>query len=199
MDPRIPEDPAWFYSLYSGVWEDSPLTMGVDPKNPEICWATDYGNTVRSNDGGRTWVTRAFKTIGKGLVTTRGMDVTTCYGLHFDPFNPKRLFISYTDIGAFKSEDGGTSWGIATTGIPRNWRNTTYWIEFDPKVKGRGWAVFSRNHDLPRPKMWRNRTGLKYEGGVGITEDGGNSWKVSNSGHAADSRNPHPARSDEPG
>lgn len=182
MDPRVPPDPPWFYSLYSGIWDDSALTMGVDPNKPEVCWATDYGNTVRSTDGGRTWLARAFKPLGNGLVTTRGMDVTTCYGLHFDPFNLKRMFISYTDIGAFKSEDGGRTWGIATAGVPRAWRNTTYWIEFDPKVKGRGWAVYSRNHDLPRPKMWRNRAELKYEGGVGITEDGGNTWKVSSSG-----------------
>ena len=127
-------------------------------------------------------MTRAFHTLGNGLVTTRGLDVTTCYGLHFDPFDPKRMFISYTDIGAFKSEDGGKSWGIATTGIPRDWRNTTYWIEFDPKVKGRAWAVYSRNHDLPRPKMWRARAKLNYAGGVGISEDGGKTWKVSNTG-----------------
>jgi photosystem II stability/assembly factor-like uncharacterized protein len=182
MDPNVPPNPPWFYNLYSGVWDESALTMGVNPKDPEDVWATDYGNTVRSTDGGRTWVTRAFKTLGNGLVTTRGLDVTTCYGLHFDPFDLKRMFISYTDIGAFKSEDGGKSWGIATTGIPRDWRNTTYWIEFDPKVKGRAWAVYSRTHDLPRPKMWRGRTKLNYAGGVGISEDGGRTWKVSNSG-----------------
>jgi len=185
MDPNVPSDPAWFYDLYSGAWNESALTMGVNPNNPEDCWATDYGNTVRTTDGGRTWVTRAFKTLGNGLVTTRGLDVTTCYGLHFDPFDVKRMFISYTDIGAFKSEDGGKSWGIATTGIPRDWRNTTYWIEFDPKVKGRAWAVYSRNHDLPRPKMWRGRTKLNYAGGVGISEDGGRTWKVSNTGMPA--------------
>jgi len=182
LDPNVPPDPAWFYNLYSGVWDESALTMGVNPNNAEDCWATDYGNTVRTIDGGRTWVTRAFKTLGNGLVTTRGLDVTTCYGLHFDPFDVKRMFISYTDIGAFGSEDGGKTWGIATTGIPRDWRNTTYWIEFDPKVKGRAWAVYSRNHDLPRPKMWRARTKLNYAGGVGISEDGGKTWKVSNSG-----------------
>ncbi|RPI24911.1 MAG: hypothetical protein EHM61_15830, partial [Acidobacteria bacterium] len=182
LDPNVPPDPAWFYGLYSGVWDESALTMGVDPKNGEVCWATDYGNTVRSTDGGKTWRSRAFRLLGKGLVTTRGLDVTTCYGLHFDPFNLKRVFISYTDIGAFKSEDGGQSWGIATAGVPRAWRNTTYWIEFDPKVKGRGWAVYSRNHDLPRPKMWRGRQKLNYEGGVGITEDGGATWKVSTQG-----------------
>ena len=37
------------------------------------------------------------------------MDVTTAYGVHFDPFNRQRLFITYTDIGLFRSEDGGES------------------------------------------------------------------------------------------
>ena len=36
---------------------------------------------------------------GKGW-TTVGLDVTTTYGVHFDPFDAKRMFITYTDIGA---------------------------------------------------------------------------------------------------
>jgi hypothetical protein len=96
--------------------------------------------------------------------------------VHFDPFDAKRVFISYTDIGAFRSEDGGRSWIGSTEGIPRHWTNTTYWMAFDPKVKGRVWGVFSGTHDLPRPKMWRTISPERYRGGVGISEDGGRTW-----------------------
>ena len=65
------------------------------------------------------------------------------------------MFIAYTDIGLFRSEDGGQSWTSATQGVPRRWTNTTYWITFDPAVKGRVWGVMSYAHDSPRPKMWR--------------------------------------------
>jgi photosystem II stability/assembly factor-like uncharacterized protein len=66
--------------------------------------------------------------------------------------------------------------------VPKDWLNTTYWIVFDPQVKGRVWSVNSWTHDLPRPKMWR-RTGIsKYRGGVCISVDGGRTWTKSNDG-----------------
>jgi photosystem II stability/assembly factor-like uncharacterized protein len=54
--------------------------------------------------------------------------------------------------------------------------NTTYWLEFDPEVKGRVWAAMSGTHDLPRPKMWRGRSPATYGGGVLRSDDGGRSW-----------------------
>jgi len=104
------------------------------------------------------------------------MDVTTAYGVHFDPFNRQRLFITYTDIGLFRSEDGGESWVSATVGVPRPWVNTTCWVEFDPAVEGRMWAAMSGTHDLPRPKMWRQRGVATYNGGVYVSDDGGCTW-----------------------
>jgi len=114
--------------------------------------------------------------------TSTGLDVTTNYGMHFDPFNPQRQFITYTDIGLFRSEDGGASWSSSTQGVPGPWVNTTYWIEFDPAVRGRMWSVNSGTHDLPRPKMWTGPAGLKNSGGVCRSEDGGKSWVQSNTG-----------------
>ena len=38
---------------------------------------------------------------------SRGLDVTSAYGVHWDPFDAKRVFISTTDIGLFRSEDAG--------------------------------------------------------------------------------------------
>jgi photosystem II stability/assembly factor-like uncharacterized protein len=115
--------------------------------------------------------------------TTRGLDVTTDYGVQFDPFDPRHVFIDYTDIGAFHSYDGGQSWESATNGIPDEWRNTTYWLAFDPEVKGLMWGAFSGIHDLPRPKMWRHGDLLDTaRGGIGISTDGGRNWTLSNTG-----------------
>jgi photosystem II stability/assembly factor-like uncharacterized protein len=60
--------------------------------------------------------------------------------------------------------------------------NTTYWIEFDPEVKGRVWSVNSWTHDLPRPKMWRRKGIRDYRGGVCRSDDGGRTWTKSNAG-----------------
>src|SRR5206468_2779048 len=100
----------------------------------------------------------------------------------FDPFDARRIFITYTDIGVFRSEDGGTSWTSATMGVPDEWTNTTYWIVFDPKVKGRAWSVNSGTHDLPRPKMWRHTAVSAYKGGVCRSDDSGKTWAKSNDG-----------------
>ncbi len=108
--------------------------------------------------------------------------MTTCYGVHFDPFDASRIYISYTDIGLFRSENQGKSWIGSTEGIPREWRNTTYWIEFDPEVKGLIWGAFGGNHDLPRPKMWRHTDPADYKGGVATSKDGGVSWTVTDQG-----------------
>jgi len=60
--------------------------------------------------------------------------------------------------------------------------NTTYWLVFDPKVKGRMWSVNSSTHDLPRPKMWRHTSVSAYKGGVTRSDDGGKTWTKSNAG-----------------
>ena len=162
---------------------DTPYSLGVAPTNPDICYATDLFRTYRTLDGGKTWEQVTSVPMPNGRWTTRGLDVTTDYGVQFDPFDPKHVFIDYTDIGAFHSYDGGQSWESATNGIPDRWRNTTYWLAFDPAVKGLMWGAFSDIHDLPRPKMWRHGDFLdRAKGGVGVSVDGGRSWSLSNAG-----------------
>jgi photosystem II stability/assembly factor-like uncharacterized protein len=178
--------PSWIESRATeggrDVFFDAPWSLSVSPTNPDICYATDLFRTYRTLDGGKTWETVTSVRVGESAWTTRGLDVTTNYGVHFDPLDARHLIISYTDIGAFQSHDGGASWTGATKGVPMNWRNTTYWVVFDPKVKGRLWGAFSGVHDLPRPKMFRNRDPKSYTGGVGVSDDGGNTWRPSNEG-----------------
>jgi len=164
------------------IWFDAPYSLGVAPTRPEICYATDLFRTYRTLDGGKTWQQVNSVRVGEDRWTTRGLDVTTNYGVHFDPFDPKHMIIAYTDIGGFQSHDGGASWTTATNGVPRHWRNTTYWVVFDPEVKGLLWGAFSGVHDLPRPKMWRRRSPETFTGGVGISRDGGKTWQKSNGG-----------------
>ena len=167
---------------YPNIWFDAPYSLGVAPTDPDICYATDLFRTYRTVDGGRTWRQVNSVRVSGDRWTTRGLDVTTSYGVHFDPFDAKHIFITYTDIGLFESHDSGSSWQGATVGIPNTWRNTTYWVVFDPAVKNLMWGAFSATHDLPRPKMWRNRNPDTYQGGVGVSTDGGRHWNVSNSG-----------------
>jgi photosystem II stability/assembly factor-like uncharacterized protein len=172
---------AWITPRFGPGWGDYPLSLAVGPSNPDLVYATDLGRTMKSIDGGKTWDAVYSKRQGSAWTST-GLDVTTSYGVHFDPFDAKRMFITYTDIGAFRSEDGGATWVSSTEGVPRPWVNTTYWMVFDPEVRGRLWGVASGTHDLPRPKMWRRTDVARYRGGVIASEDGGRTWKKSGEG-----------------
>ena len=173
---------AWITERMGPSWGENPLALGVADQDRQICYGTDFGRTMRTVDGGVTWDGVYSRRVPGGDWTTTGLDVTTNYGVHFDPFDLKRRFITYTDIGLFRSEDSGRTWTRSVDGVPREWTNTTYWVEFDPEVRGRMWGVMSYTHDLPRPKMWRRASVLSYKGGVCRSEDGGRTWKVSNSG-----------------
>lgn len=184
-------EPSWIEGRATGTsWDggksiifDAPNSLAVAPGNPDICYATDLFRTYRTLDGGKTWAQVNSARTTDGHWTTRGLDVTTDYGVQFDPYDPKHVFIDYTDIGAFHSYDGGQSWESATNGVPDAWRNTTYWLAFDPEVKGLMWGAFSGIHDLPRPKMWRSGDFQeRAKGGVGLSTDGGQTWSKSNQG-----------------
>ncbi len=153
------------------------IDVGVAPTDGRVAVVTDWYRAVRTEDGGATWREVYSKTLPNGAVVTRGLDVTTAYAVHFDPFDPKHLAISYTDIGYHHSFDGGQSWKRSVEGIPVRWQNTCYWMAFDPEVEGKLWSVWSGSHDYPRGKMtrsprWRERSA----GGVAVSTNGGRSW-----------------------
>ena len=173
---------AWITERFGSDWGENPLALTVAEQDSNVSYGTDLGRTMRTTDGGATWVAVYSKKVDQSGWTSTGLDVTNAYGYHFDPFDQKRQFITTTDIGLFRSEDGGKSWISSTSGVPRDWLNTTYWIAFDPDVKGRLWSVNSGTHDLPRPKMWRHGGISKYKGGVCISNDGGRTWAKSNDG-----------------
>jgi photosystem II stability/assembly factor-like uncharacterized protein len=173
---------AWITERFGSDWGENPLTLVVADEDPNLAYSTDLGRTMRTTDGGATWAAVYSKRTGDHGWTSTGLDVTTTYGYHFDPLDHKRQFISTTDIGLFRSEDNGKSWVSSTQGVPKDWTNTTYWIAFDPVIKGRMWSVNSWTHDLPRPKMWRRSGVAKFRGGVCISQDGGRSWAKSNDG-----------------
>ena len=174
---------AWLTGRFGAGWAGNPYGLGVAPHDANLVYATDSGRVLRTSDGGKSWNQTYSYPKPDGSWTTGGIDVTTCYGVHFDPFDPRHIFISYTDIGLWASDTAGAGWYSATrTGVPHQWENTTYWMEFDPHVRGRMWAVMSGTHDLPRPKMWRRASPDSYTGGVLRSDDGGRTWHALTNG-----------------
>ncbi len=167
---------AWVQKAFGGEYIRL-IDVGVAPDNGDVAIVTDWYRAMKTMDGGDTWT--SIYSIGQadGSYTSTGLDVTTTYGVHFDPFDKDHIAISYTDIGYHHSYNGGKSWIRSTNGIPAEWHNTCYGIVFDPEVKDKIWSVWSGVHDFPRGKMTRDPKWKKRgKGGVAVSTDGGKSW-----------------------
>lgn len=170
---------SWVHQAFGGEFIQL-IDAGVSPQDGNIAIVTDWYRTMKTMDGGKTWSEIYSIPNPNGTFTSRGMDVTTTYGVHFDPFDKSHIAISYTDIGFHHSYDSGKSWNRSVEGVPNNWVNTCYWIVFDPEVKGKVWSVWSGMHDFPRGKMTRNpkwKESNNANGGVCVSTDGGKTWK----------------------
>lgn len=172
---------AWVHKAFGGEFIQL-MDVGVSPVDGNIAIVTDWYRTMKTMDGGKTWEEIYSIQNADSTYTSSGMDVTTTYGVHFDPFHRDHIAISYTDIGFHQSFNGGKSWSRSVTGVPGDWVNTCYWVVFDPDVKNKVWSVWSGMHDIPRGKMtrdpeWKESSAAK--GGVCISMDGGKTWKPS--------------------
>lgn len=169
----------WLNERFGPGWGEHPLCLGVSPTHPDICMGTDFGRSLLTLNGGKSWQ-QVYSEPTTGGWRTRGLEVTTNYDIVVDPFNRQHQFILYTDVGLFESFDGGIGWQSAThaRGIPDEWVNTCYALVFDPLVPGRAWAVMSGVHDLPRPKMFRKNGVKDFNGGILYTENSGKAWMV---------------------
>ena len=74
------------------IWFDTPYSLGVAPANPDVAYATDLFRTYRTLDGGATWQEMNSRQLDDGSWTSRGLDVTTNYGIQFDPFDSRHIY-----------------------------------------------------------------------------------------------------------
>jgi photosystem II stability/assembly factor-like uncharacterized protein len=178
---------AWAEKAFGGEYIRL-MDVGVSPTDGNIAIVTDWYRTMKTMDGGKTWNEIYSAEQPDGTFRSRGLDVTTAYGVHFDPFDSSHIAISYTDIGYHHSFNRGKSWLRSTRGVPPEWINTCYWMVFDPDIKDKIWSVWSLLHDLPRGKMTRNPKWKEYgKGGVCISVDGGKTWTPQFEGMGFDS------------
>ena len=138
----------------------------------------DADHRRRRNLGGLILPQESMTPVGRA----RGSTSRTATAFTSIPSTPNGVFITYTDIGLFRSEDGGASWTSSTAGVPRDWVNTTYWIVFDPKV-ARPYVERKQLYARSAPSQdVATQSVLNYKGGVCRSDDGGKNWTQSNSG-----------------
>ncbi len=178
---------SWVREAFAGEFI-AMLNVEVFSRDPDIAIFTDWYRVMKTADGGETWDALYSETLPDKSIRSRGLDVTTTYGVHFDPFDPDHLVISYTDIGYHHSFDRGKTWHRSVRGVPSEWDNTCYWVQFDPEIEGKLWSVWSSWHDIPKLKMIRDpRWKQRAVGGVCLSIDGGGTWTVSSDGLPANS------------
>lgn len=172
----------WIEQDFDTAWGGAPFYMSVAPSDPQVCYATDWGGTHRTVDGGATWQQLYCEIAPDGSASTRGLDVTNTYWVCFDPHQPAHLALACTDIGLFHSLNSGQTWQHALDGVPGGVSNTCYQLVFDPDVPGKAWAVWSDCHDMPRPKMFKSGKFSRYKGALTVSTDGLASWQAAAKG-----------------
>ena len=178
--PKANVELSWVQTELRWGYYITPLGLGVNPADPNLVLASTQGDLYVSRNGGGSWRQIMNEKVGvqpgdPGIrYRSKGLEVTSVWDFLFDPFDEKRCYIAYTDIGFARSVDRGKTWIHAAKGSP--WGNTFYKVVFDPHVKGRMYAAASNRHDIPH---WTNisSTVAWHRGGVVISDDHAVRWR----------------------
>jgi photosystem II stability/assembly factor-like uncharacterized protein len=170
-----------------GAGGDTISGFGINPIDPDHVVVTDWMDCLITRDGGKTWESAHTRSTeepgrrGKGMRWQHtGLVVTAAWHYYIDPFEPKRHYIAYTDIGFARSTDAGRTW-YWQAGRPL--RNTTYELAFDPETPGRIWAACADLHDIPNENVISGRHYFpRAAGGVAVSTDFGATWRESSAG-----------------
>lgn len=194
----MPWDKVTFGTNVERSWVQTSLGWGyyltanplaVHPTGDGFLLLATQGDLYVSRDGGDSW-RQAMSAVlppdtgagGAGAsprLATIGLEVTSAWGYLFDPHDPQRTYIAYTDIGFARSLDRGSSWQWSAKGSP--WTNTFYDVVVDPAVPGRLYAAASMRHDIPHGTSLSPTNmgyGVHAKGGVVVSDDHGASWRV---------------------
>lgn len=99
---------------FKRVWHFAPA-----PGDPETVYAgVEDAALFRSTDGGRSWTELpALRTDSEGNAWMPGAGGLCLHTILQDPADPDRLYVAISAAGAFRTDDGGASWKVATGGL----------------------------------------------------------------------------------
>jgi len=121
----------------------------------------------RTTDGGRTWrELPGLRGHGSGSQWQPGAGGMCLHTILFDPKNSDRIYVAISAAGAFRTDNGGTTWKPINRGL-----NSPYLPEPTPEI---GYCVHRLALHPERPEVVFMQ--LHQGGGVYRTENGGDQW-----------------------
>lgn len=99
---------------FKRVWHLEP-----SPVDPDVVFAgVEDAAIFRSTDGGRSWAELpALRTHSTGQRWQPGAGGMCLHTILIDPGNTHRMYVAISAAGAFRTDDGGESWHVATGGL----------------------------------------------------------------------------------
>ncbi len=99
---------------FKRVWHLEPSHHDADT----VFAGVEDAALFRTTDGGDSWhELDGFRTHATGPNWQPGAGGMCLHTILLDPGNPKRIFTAVSAAGAFRSDDGGESWDVITTGL----------------------------------------------------------------------------------
>ena len=91
----------------------------ASPSDPDTVFAgVEDAGIFRSTDGGTSWTELpSLRTHSRGHDWAPGAGGLCLHTILIDPANEKRMYCAISSAGAFRTDDGGESWRIATGGL----------------------------------------------------------------------------------
>ncbi len=99
---------------FKRVWHFEP-----SPDDPDTLYAgVEDAALFRSTDGGESWAELpGLRNHSTGSDWMPGAGGLCLHTILIDPGNPERIYVAISAAGAFRSDDGGESWQVATQGL----------------------------------------------------------------------------------
>jgi photosystem II stability/assembly factor-like uncharacterized protein len=99
---------------FKRVWHVEPSLTDPDT----VYTGVEDAAMFKSTDGGQNWHELAgLRGHGTGASWTPGAGGLGLHTILLDPANPQRMFIAISAAGAFRTDDGGTSWKAINRGL----------------------------------------------------------------------------------
>jgi photosystem II stability/assembly factor-like uncharacterized protein len=152
---------------FKRVWHLEPSLS-----DPDVVYAgVEDAALFRTTDGGKTWrELPGLRGHGSGSKWQPGAGGMCLHTILFDPQNANRIYVAISAAGAFRTDDGGTTWKPINRGL-----TSPYLPEPTPEI---GYCVHRLALHPSRPEVVFMQ--LHQGGGVYRTDNGGDQWVAVN-------------------